>query len=109
MLTLNLSGPWLDYLRSGKKKVEGRVRKKKYQNLQEGDYVLMKDQKQSERFLVLGIRRYQSIRQYLLMEGLRNTLPGVKSLEEGVKIYRQWFQEEQVQKLGFLAIEVIKN
>jgi len=42
----------------------------------------------------------------LKKEGIENVLPGVKNIEEGVQIYRQFYSEEREKKYGVVAIEV---
>lgn len=57
---------------------------------------------------VLEVRDYRTLRGYLEYEGLRQTLPGVTTTEEGIQIYESspisWTREE-VSKYGVMAIE----
>ena len=46
--------------------------------------------------------------EYLSMEGLRKTLPLVKTIKEGCNIYYQYYTREQEQQYGILAIYVKK-
>lgn len=39
-------------------------------------------------------------------EGLENVLPGVKSIEEGIQVYRRFYDEEKEKKYGVVAIEI---
>ena len=39
-------------------------------------------------------------------EGIERVLPGVHNIEEGVRIYRQFYTEEEEKNYGVVAIEI---
>ncbi|KAJ3215725.1 hypothetical protein HK099_006229 [Clydaea vesicula] len=57
---------------------------------------------------VIGIRRYFTFADYLTAEGLEKCLPveEVKTIEDGVKVYRQYFSEDEEDHYGVVAFEV---
>ena len=101
----HISQPRLDNLVSGKKRVEGRKGTLKWKKIESGNHIIFFD-KNYYKFLVLDVRIYTTIKEYLLKEGISNALPGIKTVKEGIKIYKQWTTDEEENKYGFLAIEV---
>ena len=49
---------------------------------------------------------YNTFNDYLVMEGLKRTLPGIKSINDGVNIYYSFYSKEQENMYGVLAIEI---
>ena len=45
---------------------------------------------------------------FVEMEGLKRTLPGIKTIEQGKEIYYTYYTQEQEKEFGILAIEVKK-
>jgi ASC-1-like (ASCH) protein len=106
MFVFNLQQKWYNLLLSGEKTVEGRMAKEKYKKLKIGDKVLMADGLYAQEFVILDIRKYKSVKDFISCEGLSTTLPGVKTMKEGIDIYLEFYDEKEVEKLGFLAFEV---
>jgi len=129
---IEVQEPWFGYLVNGPKKVEGRKASPKWLELMNlfemgQPYVVLIDQNgRRELFEITDIRRYfhrrpyqpgenfenwvrtqSSVRIYLEQEGLRNSLPGIQILEEGVDIYRQWSTDQELINSDFLAIEMV--
>ncbi len=103
---LHVQEPWLGYIKSGVKKVEGRKNKPKYACWGPGDRVKFYNEGDSVVVTLVKLITYPSIAEYLQHEGLKNTLPGISSIQEGLSIYEQWNTPEEIQELGFLAIHV---
>jgi len=104
---MEVQEPWFGYLVSGQKKVEGRKNSPKWRDLKPSEKVLLTCGKKSQLFLITDVRKYSSIRAYLEQEGLRNCLPGVESIEEGIAVYKQWNTDEELElHRFFLAIEM---
>ena len=55
---------------------------------------------------IIKIVNYKSFREYLTQEGLKRTLPSIKTLDEGVNIYYQYYTKENEDKYGILAIYI---
>jgi ASC-1-like (ASCH) protein len=110
---------WYDLLSEGTKKVEGRVPdvskpEKNYANLNPGDlatfiavdenYKTIKGLPQIK-FKVKYNKKYSSVKKMLAHEGLDRVLPGVESIEEGIKIYHSFPEyEERIKRDGIHAI-----
>ena len=100
---INIGEPWCTAMKTGRKTVEGRLNKGKFAKLKRGDVLVV-----SSSFLVVikDIRKYDSFVKYLTQEGLRNTLPGVSSIDKGVSVYREFYSEAAEKEHGVLAIRV---
>lgn len=98
--------PWYSFIKSGIKKVEGRKAAGNYKNIKKGDIITFYNNDDKFDCEVLGVNQYYSLEEYLKTETLMRTLPGIKTIEEGIKIYLQWSTREQITKNGFLAIQV---
>jgi|LakMenEpi03Aug12_release.lakeMendotaPanAssembly.Ray.scaffolds.fasta_scaffold11541_8 ASC-1-like (ASCH) protein len=106
---MHVSEPWFSFIESGLKKIEGKKMSPRWKTIKTGD--LIKFFLKEDKFfyvIVKDIRLYPDIESYLVIEGLRNTLPGIKTVEEGIRIYLQYFDIEEVQKFGIMAIEIEK-
>ena len=96
-------------IESDKKTIEGRLHKNFFKEIEiediwtffndEGDEVIVK---------VMDIRHYETIREYLEKEGLKKTVPYALDLEDGIRIYRQFYSEEKEIEYGVVAFEIKK-
>lgn len=106
---IDCSEPWFSLLKNGEKKVEGRKRTSKWIDIQAGDTVTFRNGKDTFTKRVIGITTYSgenSLRDYLIAEGLDRALPGVTSIDEGERIYLQWSTKEEIAQYGFMGIQV---
>ncbi|GJP30080.1 hypothetical protein CLOM_g22296 [Closterium sp. NIES-68] len=90
---LHVQAEYLEQLAEGEKTVEGRCNLPPYSSIIAGD-------------LLTSVRAYPSFHHMLASQGLPAVLPGVKTLEEGVAVYRRFYSEEKEQRAGVLAIRV---
>ena len=105
--SLHVRDPWLFYIQSGQKSVEGRRGNKKRYNhwLNQKVYFYNDDRKVLVK--VVDIRHYEDLYQYLKKEGYEKVLPRIDNLEEAVKIYHQFYSDEDIRIAGgMLAIQV---
>ncbi|MDV3103805.1 ASCH domain-containing protein [Thermococcus waiotapuensis] len=100
---MGLQEEYLRAIAEGRKKIEGRLYDEKRQGIKPGDTIIFEDKLMC---VVKDVRVYSSFREMLESEGIENVLPGVKDVEEGVKIYRKFYSEEKEKKYGVVAIEV---
>ncbi|KAK9138709.1 hypothetical protein Sjap_009303 [Stephania japonica] len=102
---LHVQEPFFSQLRVGQKTIEGRCAVGDYKRIGPGALLVF------NKCLVLevqDVRRYASFYEMLMTEGLGKVLPGVKKIEEGVQIYRNFYSEEKEKTSGVLAICVSK-
>jgi ASC-1-like (ASCH) protein len=105
---IDIDAHWFELIRSGKKKVEGKKGSPSWIDIKKDDLVYFKSGNNTLFKTVKEIRKYTTIRSYLEQEGLRHTLPGVETIQEGIDIYMNWpisWTEKEVEKYGVLAIE----
>lgn len=98
--------PWLSFLRSGTKPVEGRKNSPKFREIKVGDLIEFYYGKDSFQSAVVGISRFDTLEDYLKTVTIEKALPGVSSFEEAVRIYLQWSTPEEIAQRGFLGIFV---
>jgi len=103
-LELDVQEPFLSFIKSGKKKVEGRLAKEKYLNLENGDLIKIND----VGVRIKGVTKYQSFEEMLIMEGVKNVIPNAKNLDEAVSVYYKFYSREDEKYFGVVGI-AIKN
>ncbi|XP_021609719.1 uncharacterized protein LOC110613089 isoform X2 [Manihot esculenta] len=89
---LDVQEPFFTQLRDGMKTVEGRCAVGDYNNSM---FKLEEDP---------DVHRYASFAEMLEVEGLEKVLPGVKTIDEGVKVYRRFYTEAKERANRVLAI-----
>jgi len=103
---MNIQEPFFSLLADGIKKVDGRKATEKWLSLKIGEKVIADNEDGEQKlFVITDIRKYPNVREYLINEGLRNTVPGTVTIEEGIDIYRRWSTNKEL-KAHFLAIEM---
>ncbi|CAI9108661.1 OLC1v1008322C1 [Oldenlandia corymbosa var. corymbosa] len=97
--------PFFTQLKDGCKIVEGRCAVGKYNRMLPGALILFN---KSLLLQVQQCNQYASFHDMLEAEGLQRVLPGVKTVQEGVQVYRNFYSEEKERSNGVLAICVTK-
>ncbi|XP_062107887.1 uncharacterized protein LOC133818826 isoform X2 [Humulus lupulus] len=109
---LHVQEPFFTQLRVGLKTVEGRCAVGDYNRLRSKMQFDLLQLSSSGSILhesrTINVRRYASFYEMLEAESLAKVLPGVKTIQEGVQVYRKFYSEEQEQQNGVLAIHVTK-
>jgi len=105
---INVSSPWFKYIADGFKKIEGRLNKGTFSNMKVGDMLTINNTDKTQQIIakIVDISKYNSFESYLIMEGLKRTLPGIKTIEDGVKVYRQFYNEKAEKEYGVVAIRI---
>ncbi len=98
--------PWFSLLKNGQKPVEGRKNSPLYQKIKVGDHIIFFEGSKSFEALVTGINKYNSVEEYLKSETLERALPGIASIQEGLAIYHSWNTPQDIDKYGFLGIQI---
>jgi ASC-1-like (ASCH) protein len=112
-MEIHVSDPYFYLIKTGVKVVEGKKRSPSWQNLKTGDKIKITNGIESIDIEIVGINWYRgrenNLRDYLISETLERTLPGVKTIEEGERIYTSppinWTYEE-INKYGVIAIQI---
>ncbi|KAM6545911.1 hypothetical protein CsatB_026647 [Cannabis sativa] len=98
---LHVREPFFSQLADGVKRIEGRCAAGKCSSIGSGNLILFNE---CLLFKVQDVRWYASFSDMLEAESLAEVLPGVKSIKEGVQIYRKFYSEEEEYSSGVLAI-----
>ncbi|KAB2069510.1 hypothetical protein ES319_A08G099500v1 [Gossypium barbadense] len=102
---LHVQEPFFTQLKDGIKAVEGRCAVGDYNRITTGALILF------NKCLVLEVQDvhyYASFFEMLEAESLAKVLPGVKTIDEGVQVYRKFYTEEKEKTNGVAAICVAK-
>ena len=106
--TKHLAEPWFTLVKIGMKISEGRVKKGIWKDIKRGDKIIFTnndfgyDRKYEVK--VVDITDYENFQSYLEKEYLCNCLPGVDSLNEGISVYRKYYNLEEELKNGVIGI-----
>ncbi len=109
MKEINVSEPWFSFLKNKKKRIEGRLNKGVFSTLEKGEiikFVNGGDKQVSFKAKIKKIVKYNTFEDYLSQEGLKRTLPNIKTIEEGCNIYYQYYTKEQEKEFKILAIYI---
>ena len=111
--TKNLSEPWFSLIKLKKKKVEGRLNKGDFNKIKIGDIIKFTNNEfgfnREFNVKIIKISDYDTFRDYLENEKLEKCLPGIESIEEGIKIYHNFysFNDENKYKIKAFSIKII--
>ena len=83
--------PWFSFISNGIKTIEGR-RFSKWSHLKAGDLLLihLPDFSRSIEKRIDHIKVYPTLKDYVSSEPLQVILPGIKTVEDGIKVYTQF-------------------
>lgn len=109
MYEISLQDEWWCAVMSGKKIVEGRIFRDHHSTVKESDFFKINNMKTGSQLTgtITNVTRYDSFEEMLIHEGLKNVLPGVKSVVEGVNVYHKIPGYRSLEgKYGVAAIEL---
>lgn len=112
IITKNVSEPWFSLIKLGIKSVEGRLNKGDFKDLRINDIIIWTNNDlgfyQEFKTKIIGKKNYDTFENYLLNEGLDKCLPGIKNIEDGLKVYFKYYTKQQEKEFGILALELQK-
>ena len=89
--------PWFSLIKVGKKKVEGRLNKGDFANMNIGDFILFTNNDLGfERNFTIEIKHisyYDNFQTYLENETLERCLPGIDNIEDGLSVYYKYYKK----------------
>lgn len=108
----HLSEPWFSLVATEKKTIEGRLNKGDFKSLKLGDQINFYNDdfgfRRSVSVKVIKLYNFSTFREMLEKKGISRILPTVDSTENGVKIYRKYFSENDENTFSVLAIKIKK-
>ena len=84
-----------NYLSSGDKKIEGRLYKGIFKKIKENDIIEFCFQNRKLLAKIIKIHKYDDFYSFLISEELKYVLPGVKNIDEGIKIYNNYYPKNK--------------
>jgi ASC-1-like (ASCH) protein len=114
--SFNVSEPWYSLIQAGTKSVEGRLAKSRFAEIQAGELIRWTNEelKNNDGKLMLrevitkvsAVTYYPDFEKYLAAERLKNCLPGVRTIKDGVAVYHKFYPKEERQKYKVMAIQL---
>ncbi len=114
--TFDCCDPWFTHIKEKRKIVEGRLYSNKYSDLEVNDVIKLIKPKTNtsdseNEFILLRIIklvRYSTFEEMINKETIEKILPdnSVKTIEDGVNVYRQFYSKSLENKYGVLAIHI---
>jgi len=100
--------PYFLFLKNGQKTIEGRIKKGLYREIAVGDHIVVfnKDETDKVEVLVKRIKNYSSFKEMLETEPFKKILPDVDYVEQGIEVYKQFYDSEQEKQFGVVVLEV---
>ena len=109
MHTLSIREPWVSAIAMGLKRYEGRPNIGLVRKIKVGDTLRITGLKSGVSFTktIVGKYDFSTFREMIEQCGLRHILPGVSSIDKGVKLYRSFPNYTKKESLyGVVAIEL---
>ena len=107
LIQFNVQEPYKSQILSGQKTVEGRLNKGKFWSLKIGDILQFDDT--GEQVKVVDLTLYPSFQEMFVSEGLKHIVPDIKTIEQGIAVYRKFYSIEQEKEFWVIAIEMKKE
>ena len=101
----NVQEPYLSFIKSGKKTVEGRLNKGKFASLDIGDILFLSGTSSIE-FEVINKREYKTFEEMIVAEGIERVIPDKKDIKSATDVYYTFYTPEQEKEYGVLAVEI---
>ena len=109
MHTITVDLVYFNYIKRKKKTIEGRINIGKYTTFKKNDLLKIVNGDKYIFVKIIKLKKYLSFEEYLSLEGLKRTLPNIKTIKDGVNIYYSFPNyKENEKKYGVLAIYMKK-
>ena len=103
----NLSEPWFSLIKLRIKKVEGRLTKGDFANMNIGDFILFTNNElgfeRKFKIEIKGISYYENFQTYLETETLERCLPGIEDIENGLNVYYKYYKKSDELEYKIIA------
>ena len=98
--TLGVRDPWLFYIQTGLKTVEGRKGNPSKYKHWIGKKVYFENRERRIPVKVIEIRHYEDLYAYLNAEGFQKVMPGIKTYDAAVQAYHQFYSDADIKNAG---------
>ena len=96
----SLKEPALTLIKSGIKKVEGRLCKNTFKNINSGDMITFYNKNKSVDIIVSKVVKYNNFSSMLISTGLKNTTPLANNLLYALNIYHNIYSQRDIETHG---------
>jgi ASC-1-like (ASCH) protein len=104
---MHVQQKYYDFIKSGKKTIEGRLAKDKYRLVKVGDEIVFEnDTKEELRKKVVGLYVFSTFRDAFQMLDYRLAIPDAQSIDEAVAIYEQFYTLEEQKTNNVIFIQL---
>jgi ASC-1-like (ASCH) protein len=108
-----LSNPWFELTKSGKKRFEGRRYWEKTSGIKVGDEIVFSSRTNPSLPVfsrkIIKIHRFHTFEDALKTLGISEILPGVDTISEGIEIYLKYVSLETQIREGIILFEFSKK
>jgi len=104
LLMKNIVEPYMSFILSGQKTIEGRLNYGKFKDLEVGDVLHIGPDE--IKFTIERLNVYRSFREMIQNEGIENVVPDKNTIDEAVEVYYRFYTKEQEEEFGALAIGI---
>jgi ASC-1-like (ASCH) protein len=111
MFEIDCDMVWYLHIVEGKKYIEGRPAKQKYLDLRENQLIKLNASVNGKitdvctYLRIVSVTKFKSFKEMLEVNGLKNVLPEIESIDEGINVYRKWYSEELEKEIGVVGIK----
>lgn len=105
---LPVKEPWLGFIKSGVKTVEGRLGSANKYTSWIGKTGYFFNRTSKIQVKVIDVRHYKNLYDYLDAEGFDKVLPGIKSRDEAINIYHQYYPDDLIARVGGMCGIVVQ-
>jgi ASC-1-like (ASCH) protein len=106
----NLSEPWFSLIQLGIKKYEGRLNKGDFSKMNKGDILIFENNDfgflRSFRCQIKNTKQYNTFREFLERKTLKKCLPGIDTIDNGVKVYYKYYTKQDENKHKIISIRM---
>lgn len=108
MWKVHVSLPWYNLIKDGKKSVEGRPNRKDFAQMKIGDKIEFFNKELNENFMteITNVSHHKTFEEMIRTNGIDNVLPGIRTIDEGVQVYMQYYTKDIEAEFGVVGIHV---
>lgn len=106
ILEKDVQEPWFSFIAKGIKQIEGRLKKGSFENIKKNDIIIWKNGNKKIKTKIISIHNHKLFENMLKQHSLKKTLPNIKTINDGVNIYRQFYTKKDEEKYGVIAIKI---
>lgn len=104
----SLKEPALSLIINGTKKIEGRLCKNTFKNINSGDIITFYNKDSKVDVIVTKVVKFNNFGSMLINTVIKNTTPLATSFTKAINIYNNIYSKEDIKKYGVLAIYLKK-